>query len=99
MIVECIESKKVFGARQLYRECSRIVWTSQDLDGNRFVALFNTGEERGVVSVQLENLDSRNPVSLRNLWAREDLGVVEHQIAFELDPHQTVLRKLTEAAD
>ena len=80
-------------------KCSRIVWTSQDLNGNRFVALFNIGEERGVVSVQLEDLNCRNPMSLRDLWAKEDLGVVEHQIAFELEPRQSVLLKLTEAAD
>lgn len=38
-------------------------------------------------------------MSLRDLWAKEDLGVVEHQIAFELEPRQSVLLKLTEAAD
>lgn len=86
-----------YGARQVYRENDHVVWTSQDAEGNQFVAMFNISEKRSVVSVSLKDLGCMEPMKARDLWAKEDLGLVKHQLAFELGPHQSILVKLSPA--
>lgn len=83
------------GARQVYREDGRVVWTSSDPEGRRFAALFNIGEQRGEVSVSLEELECEGPQLARDLWERKDLGTVNNILSVELAPHASALIQLT----
>ncbi|MGM0880139.1 MAG: glycoside hydrolase family 27 protein [Bacillota bacterium] len=82
------------GARQLYREADRIVWTAQGEDGSVYAALFNAGEQNDTVSVSLSQLGLTGAQRVRDLWKREDLGVLD-ELSFSLPPHSSLLLKLT----
>lgn len=82
------------GARQLYREADRIAWTAQGEDGSVYVALFNAGEQNDTVSVSLSQLGLAGAQHVRDLWKREDLGVLD-ELSFSLPPHSSLLLKLS----
>ncbi|PZD93238.1 alpha-galactosidase [Paenibacillus sambharensis] len=83
-------------ARQLYREGDRVAWVSGSEDGSTYVALFNAGDEPAEVSVTLEQLGlSGTGVKARDLWQREDLGTVDGKLSKQLQPHASMLVKLT----
>ena len=79
----------------VYREDDRTVWTSEGPDGSTYVALFNLRDEASAVSVTLEQLGVSGPVSLRDLWRKEDAGSADAVISAELPPHASVFYKLT----
>jgi len=83
------------GAHMVYREDDRTVWTSEGPDGSTYVALFNLRDEASAVSVTLEQLGVSGPVSLRDLWRKEDAGSADAVISAELPPHASVFYKLT----
>lgn len=85
------------GARQVYREADKVVWTANGEDGDLYVALFNIGEDETKVSVALDQLElpSTKEVQLRDLWKREHLGVVRGEISYDLAPHSSILLKIT----
>lgn len=82
------------GARQLYREAGRIVWTAQGEDESVYAALFNAGEQNDTVSVSLSQLGLTGAQRVRDLWKRQDLGVLD-ELSFSLPPHSSLLLKLT----
>ncbi|RCW41788.1 glycoside hydrolase family 27 protein [Paenibacillus prosopidis] len=82
------------GARQLYREADRIAWTAKGEDGSVYAALFNAGEQIDTVSVSLSQLGLTGAQRVRDLWKREDLGVLD-ELSFSLPPHSSLLLKLT----
>ncbi|MCU9612620.1 glycoside hydrolase family 27 protein [Caldibacillus lycopersici] len=87
--------KAGYSARQIYRENDKVVWSTKDLEGNLYVALFNIGETTTNVSVSLNELDCIKPKKMRNLWDKTDLGTVEDRITFELKPHASIFVKLS----
>ncbi|MCA0757249.1 glycoside hydrolase family 27 protein [Paenibacillus sp. N4] len=82
------------GARQLYRENGKIVWTSEDDCGNRYAALFNISYSPAVVTVFLRDIDIHQPVMVRDLWLRKDLGLHKEQLAACIPPHGAKLFRL-----
>lgn len=81
-------------ARQLFREDERIVWTSNGLDGTRYVALFNTSEAVQTVQVTASQLGIESIGYVRDLWNREEIGTL-NELNFELAPHASMLLKLS----
>ncbi len=73
---------------QLYREGNRVVWMSEMPAGNGyFVACFNTGEALEEVEVSLADLGIEGGAEVRDLWARNDLGVVSSSFSPDIPPH------------
>lgn len=85
------------GARQVYREADKVVWTAHGEKGDLYVALFNIGEDETKVSVELDQLElpSTEEVQLRDLWKRKHIGTVKEEISYNLAPHSSVLLKIT----
>lgn len=84
-------------ARQIFRdEQDRIVWMAeQEGSEDRYVALFNAGEEETLVRVTLAEMNIQGVVQLRNLWERSDAGVVQGDIEVKLAPHAAVFYRLS----
>lgn len=82
------------GARQLYRENERIVWTSEGSEGVRYVALFNASDDVQTLQVTPSQLGTDAIGSVRDLWNREELGTLG-ELSFTLAPHASILLKLT----
>lgn len=85
------------GNRQVLRDGNRIVWTAEDGNGGTYAALFNIGDEAASVGVTLEQLGLFSPRRVRNLWTREDRGIVDKELAEVLPPHASLLVKLSPA--
>jgi hypothetical protein len=62
-----------------------------------YVALFNTGTSSATVSVNWIDLGLPIGTSadVRDLWAREDLGVQENEYSVTLNPHASSLVHVT----
>ncbi|CAM3804499.1 glycoside hydrolase family 27 protein [Cohnella lubricantis] len=84
-----------FGARQALREGPRIVWTAEGPDGERYAALFNTGEEPVVVSVSLAELGMNGSAAQgKELWSGRETGLLEGELSAEVQPHGAALFRL-----
>ncbi len=84
------------GARQVYRDLDKVVWTSYGDDHTIYVALFNLNDQRERVTVTFEQLGiGGDKVEMRDLWEKADLGLATDIIDFELPPHGTKFIQLT----
>lgn len=60
-------------------------------DGSKYVALFNLGASAATVTVNWADLGFSGSADVRDLWAREDLGVMENRYSVNLNPHASSL--------
>lgn len=86
--------RECFNSRQIFRENDLIVWISEHEDGARYAALFNASEDSAAVSVSLQELGLSGSAQVRDLWERQELGLVQDQIREVLPPHASRLLKL-----
>ncbi len=83
------------GAKEVTRTEDTIVWKTDDKDGNTYVAFFNTSFHETSPSVSFMQLGIRGERSLRDLWAKEELGKVESRVGAKVPVHGAVLYKLS----
>lgn len=83
--------------RQVKRvEEDHAIWIAKDQKSDdRYLALFNLGEEKKTVTFKMELEYLRGKYKVRDLWAKKDLGVIEGSFSAELDRHGAGLYKLT----
>ncbi|MNO56347.1 hypothetical protein D3C76_468590 [compost metagenome] len=70
------------------------IWTSEDEQGNHYVALFNLSDEESTLQVSFQQLHVSIPSTIRDLWLGRDLEVVNEGVTQVLPPHGSVLLKL-----
>ena len=59
-------------------------------------ALFNLGEAKDEsITVDLARLGFKNPVSIRDLWVKEELGDFRDEFSTVIEPHGAGLFKIT----
>lgn len=87
--------KHSFGARQVSRSGDKVVWAAEGPNGERYAALFNTGESVAAVSVSLDEIGLSGGGNAKNLWTGEECGVLEGTLVSEIPPHGAALFKLT----
>ena len=82
--------------KQLYKNDSSMVWIS-NVNGSKdlYVGLFNIGENIHNVSVDFTALDLKGKVMVRDLWKKVDAGVFKKLYSQKLNPHGSVLLRLT----
>jgi len=81
-------------AKLVSREGSRIVWTSEGSAGERYVALFNVGDEELDVAVSLDALGVKQGISAKELWSGKDWGTVEGVLSTSVPSHGAALFRL-----
>jgi hypothetical protein len=72
------------------------VWVKKMMYGNRAVALFNRGFQPANITVLFSDLDRvgfSNGAVIRDLWAREDLGIFTGSFTAEVPTHGVLLVK------
>ncbi|WP_079913077.1 glycoside hydrolase family 27 protein [Paenibacillus sp. 32352] len=84
-----------FGARQVMREGAGIVWKAEGPEGERYAALFNTGEDPIVITVPLARLGISEAAQAKELWSGREIGSLDHELAVEVPPHGAALFALT----
>jgi hypothetical protein len=78
-------------AKQVFRRAiagnEYILWTADDCDGGKYLAVFNAGEQRGTLSVELDELEDLIPGSkATELWSGESV-VVDKLFSVEIPEH------------
>jgi alpha-galactosidase len=70
------------------------VWAKPLADGSKAVGLFNRGESEMPVTVHFKEIGASPSVSIRDLWARRDLGTFKGSYTAQVPRHGVVLIKI-----
>ena len=70
------------------------VWVKPLSDGSKAVALFNRGESAMPVRAYFRDIGVGESASVRDLWAKRDLGVVRDHFTATVPKHGVVLLKV-----
>jgi len=70
------------------------VWVKPLADGSKAVGLFNRGESTMPVTVHFKEIGLNGPVSIRDLWARKDLGTFNGSYTAQVRRHGVALLKI-----
>lgn len=87
--------KTATGNHQLFRKGDQVAWTAKGEAGETYLALFNTGSEPQVISVELECLRVPQNASITNLWTGQPLTLQNHLFESMVPSHGVVLVLLT----
>lgn len=81
------------GNRPVFLADGSRVWTAHGAGAQRYLALFNTGNLPGAVTVKTEaiGLGKGARLMVRDLWAGRDLGAVQGEISQQLPLHGCAL--------
>jgi len=85
------------GAKRIFREGNRIVWSANGPAGVRYVAMFNTGERETDITIPLTHLDVTVPVTATELWENTHPTQLDSEISARVAPHGTALFRLNPA--
>lgn len=88
--------KHSYGAKQIMRTEDTVVWASNDVDGSKYVAFFNTSFSSTNPEVPLMNLDLYGTYKARDLWAHEDIGIFTSRVEATVNIHGARILKLTQ---
>jgi alpha-galactosidase len=82
--------------RRVKREGNLEVWAKQMADGSRAVALLNRGATETKISVSWSDIGYPDylPASVRDLWARKDLGKSTGSFSATVASHGVVMVKI-----
>jgi hypothetical protein len=86
------------GGRQVFSRGSTVAWEAGASDAHsKYLALFNTGDATATVSATWAELGLGGKQTVRDLWARRDLGSFEGSFSAQLNSHGAGLYQLTAA--
>ncbi|HWD39934.1 MAG TPA: glycoside hydrolase family 27 protein [Fimbriimonas sp.] len=84
------------GNRELFRKEGLIAWIA-DVPGtpSKYLALFNTTDSAQTVTIDSLDIGSLRVMSVRDLWARQDIGRHVESFGAALEPHGAGLYRLS----
>ncbi|SET20501.1 glycoside hydrolase family 27 protein [Paenibacillus sp. NFR01] len=84
------------GARKVSRADGKVVWAAQGPQGERYAALFNTGEAPAEVAVSLAELGAGEGIAVTatELWSGEARALTGGVLSATVAPHGALLFKL-----
>lgn len=85
--------------KMLYRKDNHMVWYSH-IPGSRsiYVGLFNLGDDTGNVSFDLSDIGLSGKVVVRDLWKKQNVGIVDQTYLQAVNKHGAALLMITPAA-
>lgn len=72
------------------------IWAADDINGNTYVAFFNTSEQQKSVKITFEELNIAPAHKLRDVWKKENLGEVMNEVSQEVPAHGAYLFLLSQ---
>ncbi|HTY10035.1 MAG TPA: putative Ig domain-containing protein [Bacteroidota bacterium] len=75
------------------------IWSKELEDGSRAVGLFNRGEKREEIVLDLRQLGLTGTCVIRDLWRQKDLGKFDAQFKASVAPHGVVLVKVSQGGE
>jgi len=95
-----IDRNGVAPATPVSQATQQQVWRSRkNSDGSYTVALFNLADATSTVTANWADLGFAGNATVRDLWAKTDLGTVTNSISRSLAQHASALFKVTPAAN
>jgi alpha-galactosidase len=81
-------NQKSSGGRELFRRGDQIAWAA-DIPGtrDRYIALFNLGEQPAQVQVLWKEIGLDKTCAVRDLWQQRNLGNLEDKPSMTVNPH------------
>jgi len=79
---------------RVWQEGPLEVWAKRLADGSKAVGLFNRGESMMAVTAKFQDLGVGDTATVRDLWARKDLGTFKEGFTAQVPPHGVVLVKV-----
>jgi alpha-galactosidase len=70
------------------------IWMKPLADGSKAVGLFNREQSTLKITVQFDQIGIGNRATVRDLWARKDLGVFEGSYSADVQQHGVVLIRM-----
>ena len=94
---EVIEvNQKGSNQKQVYNTDGIIIWQSNCADNKSYnVALFNQKDAAAKINFQFKQLGLNGKCTVRDLWAKKDLGIFENEFAETINEHGAGLYKIT----
>ncbi len=81
--------------RQLYKNDSSMVWTSDRHDSKDvYVALFNIADDAHEVNIYFSRLGIKGKVTIRDLWKKNDIGIFKKKFEQMINAHGCALLRL-----
>jgi alpha-galactosidase len=82
--------------RKVWDDGHREVWVKPLADGSRAVILFNRGSEAAPVAARWEDIGlfPGGSATVRDLWAKKDLGESTGRIQRSVGPHDVAMLKI-----
>ena len=82
--------------RQLYKKDGSMVLASH-VQGSKdwYVGLFNIADNAHDVSIDFSSLGLKGKIKVRDLWKKEDIGVFKKKCAQNINPHGSMLLRLS----
>ena len=83
---------------QVTRNESEAIWMNEAPDAGVNLALFNLSDDKRTVNCPLAKLGFQK-AALRDLWGKQDMGIVKNEVTAEIRPHGAMLYRLTGIED
>jgi len=80
-------AKRSHSNRQLHRTAGQVAWTACDDSGSHYLALFNLTDRPAVMRASLNEMGLSGGFAVRDLWRREDMGVVDEVVEVVVAGH------------
>ena len=81
-------------AGRVWSDARREIWARPLADGTMAVGLFNRGLHAAQVTVQWAQLGLQGRQPVRDLWQRQDLGMMQEEFTATVPRHGAVLLKI-----
>lgn len=82
--------------RQVFKNKSYAIWTATVPEtGERYIALFNLQDKPATVTFNMELESLRGKYQTRDLWKKQNIGIVEGKLSAQLGAHDATVFKLT----
>ena len=82
--------------RQVFKNKSYAIWTATVPEtGERYIALFNLQDKPATVTFNMELESLRGKYQARDLWKKQNIGIVEGKLSAQLGAHDATVFKLT----
>jgi len=95
--VIAVDQDSLQQGRRIRKDGPLEVWAKKLTDGSQAVILFNRGQAAGVVAVSWQELGLRFDAELRvrDLWTKQDVGVVKGTFSATVPPHDVVMVRVS----
>jgi len=93
-VVAVDQDPKGAQGHRVWQEGPYEVWVKPLADGSKVVGLFNRGEDAATIKVNFSDIEVSGSASVRDLWAKKDLGSFEGNYSTQVPKHGVALIKV-----